>query len=275
MKKWIFGVLLVLACASCKPEESKLTVDMNGMVLGDNSKPPETLVVGIGESVDEFLVRNPFLNSLKIPGKDYVLNLPLMTRVNAIYDDGDVKFNVGCSMTTNIDGNDGRVGIHHASFQLCEPAVDDWASATHRAEQLIMAFAQQNPNMINLREFRKTHSLDEAEKLFGGSLIDGWTKAEFPLREKQANQFFKKAADEGHIQQLQFSQGSYALMTVFFGDQITVDVGITKGRYWLEVGNLTEQQKKAMKYEIAIVFVQNKSKEKLCNRSGDFRRCIP
>jgi hypothetical protein len=247
---------------------------MNGIVLGDDAKAPKSLIVGIGELVDQFLANNPFLHRLNMPGGDHVLNLPLMTRADATYDDGEIKFHIGCSFTTNIDGNNKYVGINSVGFQLCDPSINDWTLATHRTAQMIAEFERQNPNMISLREFRKSTSLSEAEKIWEGILFDRWTKVEFPLTEEQANQFFKKAADEGHIQQLQFSQGSYLVMGAFMNDKISVHFGIAKARYW-GGENLTEEQKKTMKYQPVISFLQRKSAAKPCTLTKDWLRCIP
>lgn len=271
LKIW-FGLALILSCNACIPQESGVKADMNGFVLGDDAKAPKPLVVGVGESVDQFLARNPFLHGLNMPGGDHVLNLPLLTRTDATYDDGEIKFHVGCSFTTNIDGNNKHIGINSVGFQLCDPAINDWTLATHRTEQLIAEFERQNPELISLRKFRKTASLEDAEKMWETTFVDRWTKVEFPLTEEQANQFLKKAADEGHVQQLKFSQGSVILMAAYANQRTRVFFEIGKGRYW-GGENLTEEQKKTMRYVINISVLQRKSAAKPCTLTKDGSRC--
>jgi hypothetical protein len=270
---WL-GLVLILSCSACQPQNSGVKVGMNGFVLGDDTKTPKSLVVGVGESVDQFLARNPFLHGLKMPGGDHVLNLPLLTRADATYDDGEIKFHVGCSFTTNIDGNNKHVGINSVGFQLCDPAINDWTLATHRTAQLIAEFERQNPHLINLREFRKSASLAEAEKIWEGILFDRWTKIEFPLAEEQANQFFKRDADEGHVRQLQYNQNTYVVMAAFMNQKTSIHFGISKETYW-GGENLTEEQKKTMKYVTVISFLQRKSAAKPCTITNDWSRCIP
>ena len=273
IKAW-FGLILILSCSACKPQDSGVKVEMNGFVLGDDAATPKPLVVGVGESVDQFLARNSFLHDLKMPGGNHVLNLPLLTRTDATYDDGEIKFHVGCSFTTNIDGNNKHVGINSVGFHLCDPAINDWALATHRVAQMIAEFERQNPHLIGLREFRKSASLAEAEKIWEGILVDRWTKVEFPFTEEQANQFLKKAADEGHVQQLQYSQGSVILMAAYANQRTLVFFEISKETYW-GGENLTEEQKKTMKYQTTISFLQRKNAAVPCTISNDWLRCIP
>lgn len=146
-KKWfiLFSVLILSACGN---KDSRFNVDPHGFILGDDSKPPIHLVIGVGESVDQFIKRNPSLQSLKLAGGDTVLDLPLMTRADAIYDDGDVRFAIGCSFTTNIFGNYGSLGVNSVGFDLCDPAVNDWRLATSRASRMIAAFEKQNPGLL-------------------------------------------------------------------------------------------------------------------------------
>lgn len=272
--KMLVGLVIIMVCGACKPQETGVRRDMNGFVLGDDAKAPRPLVIGVGELVDQFLARNPFLHGLNAPGGDYVLNLPLMARTDATYDDGEIKFHVGCSFTTNIDGNNKHVGINSVGFHLCDPAINDWALATRRTAQLIAEFERQNPNLINLRKFKESNSLSEAEKMWGMKLIDGWTKVEYPLTEEQANNLLTKEAAEGHVQQLKFSQGSSILLAAYANQRTLVFFEISKERYW-GGENLTEEKRKTMKYQPVISFLQRKNFAQPCTITKDWLRCIP
>lgn len=273
VRAWL-GAILILSCSACRPQDSGVNVDMNGFVLGDDAKMPKPLVVGVGETVDQFLARNSFLRDIKIPGGDHVLNLPVLTRTDATYDDGEIKFHIGCSFTTNIDGNNKYVGINSVGFQLCDPVINDWTLATHRAAQIIAEFERQNPHLVSLREFRKSTSLAEAEKVWEGVLFDRWTKVEFPLAEEEVNHFFKKEAAEGHVRQLQYNQNTYVVMAAFMGKKASVRFGISKETYWAGE-NLTEEQKKTMKYVVVISFLHRKTAATPCVITNDWLRCIP
>lgn len=270
----LLGLVLILGSSACKPQNSGVKVNMNGFVVGDDIATPKPLVVGVGESVDRFLARNPFLQDLNIPGGDHVLNLPLLTRTDATYDDGEIKFHVGCSFTTNVDGNNKNVGINSVGFQLCDPAINDWEAATHRAAQMIAEFERQNPHLVNLREFRRSASLAEAEKIWEGILFDRWTKVEFPLTEGQANQFFKRDAAEGHVRQLKYNQNTYVVMAAFMNRNTSIHFAVSKETYW-GGEHLTEEQRKTMKYVIVISFLQSKGAVKPCTITSDWLRCIP
>ncbi len=271
IKVWA-GLILIASCGACKPQVSTVRVEANGFVLGDDTKPPVPLVVGVGESVDQFLARNPFLQKMKHPGGDHVLNLPLLTRTDASYDDGEIKFHAGCSFTTNIDGNSKHVGINSVGFELCDPVINDWMLATHRTAQIIAEFERQNPGLISLREFRKSNSPEEAEKVWGGILSDRWAHVEYPLTEDQANDYFKREADEGHVRQLRYSQNNYVVMAAFMNQKTSIRFAISKETYW-GGQNLTDEQRNTMKYVTIISLLQRKGTAKPCAEDDDWMRC--
>lgn len=262
MYKKILNVLaLILSCSSCTHHDSGVNMDMNGFVLGDDqsSKP---LLVGVGKSVDSFLVQNLFLSGLGIQGGSNPLNLPIMTRIDATYDDGVIRFHVGCSATTNIDGNGKYIGITGAEFKLCEPAINDWTAATHRTEQLISEFERQHPSLVSLRTFRKSATRAEAEKIWEYPLFDPSTETEFPLTEMQANQFFKQSAEEKRVQELKSNPGMAILMAAYANEQTLIFFSIAKTAFY-DGDNLSVDEKNTVKYQTIISFLQRKSVAKL------------
>ena len=273
----LLNLLLVMSiCAACtknQPSEGELRRDMSGFVLGDDNQAPKRLTVGVGESLDRFLARNPFLANVSPRGGDYVLNLPLMTRVDGFYDDGEVKFHVGCSFTTNIDGNHKHLGLNSVGFHLCDPPVHDWRAATRRTMDLAARFERENPGVVSLKDFRKTATLAEAEKLWETSLINKFNRVEYPLTEEQANRFFEMRAQEGHIEQLQFRQNTAIVMAAFLTQKAQVFFEVSKETYW-GGDNLTDEQRKTMKYQIVVAFLQRNSTAVPCKLTPDWQRCV-
>ncbi len=270
-----FLIAMLVLCSGCmedKPVESELHRDMAGFVLGDDEKRPQRLVVGVGESVDSFLARNPFLKRVTATGGNRRLNLPLMAKVDGHYDDGEITFDVGCSFTTNIDGNYGYVGIHDVEFQLCDPKINDWGTAIRRTMELAEEFARLNPNMRDLRAIRRAASLAETEKLWGTSLIDKITRLEFPLTEERANQFFEEKAQAGHFEQLQWRQNTYALIAGYVGDKVKVSFGISKETYW-GGEDLSEEERNTMKYQTIVAFRLRRSEGTPCKPTPDGQIC--
>lgn len=180
-----------------------------------------------------------------------------MFRADATYDDGKIEFHVGCSSTTNIDGNTDVQGITVVGFELCDPAIDDWRAATRRTARLIVEFGLRNPGLTSLREFRKTASLAEAQKVWRGILYDRFSKLEFPLTEDEANRFFENDAAGGHIRQLQLSQNTYVVMAAYMNDEVSVEFGISKETVWAG-SSLTKEQRESMKYLTEIAFLRRK-----------------
>jgi hypothetical protein len=78
----------------------------------------------------------------------------------------------------------------------------------------------------------------------------------------------------GILWQLQYNQNTYVVMAAFMGKKASVRFGISKETYWAGE-NLTEEQKKTMKYVVVISFLHCKTAATPCVITNDWLRCIP
>ena len=129
----------------------------NGFVLGDDREPSKPFIAGVGDGISKLVQRNPYLGALNL-AEDQPQRLPLLQKLDATYDDGDLKFKVGCAFTSSVDGNERFHGVAKVGFKLCDPAMNDWKTATRRATELIKRFERENPGVVNLGKFLKTAS---------------------------------------------------------------------------------------------------------------------
>lgn len=106
------------------------------MILGDDTKPAQLLYVGAGDTVARLIERNSYLQPLKLSDQEE-LRLPLMTKLDVHYDDGEMKLDVGCALTTNIDGNERFHGAAFIGIKLCERSLNDWRPALRKAAEIM------------------------------------------------------------------------------------------------------------------------------------------
>ena len=184
--------LCLVALSGCLPkEEHKLQV-VNGFVLGDRDGPAQPLVVGVGDSAQQLMERNPFLRSLGI-NVNRPLNLPLKTKLDVTYDDGSVKFKVGCAKGAGLDGDSEFPGVSYAGFGLCEANVNDWQAATRQAWALIHEFMRTHPDAQDLKPWLATATWEDWISLAGDIGLPRPV-----LSEAQANARSADLAARGH-----------------------------------------------------------------------------
>jgi hypothetical protein len=260
MDKLLIGVMLAAASslAACQVqgqgERATLRKDMNGMILGDDTKPAQSLHVGVGDTALRLMERNSYLKQLKLSDQEE-LRLPLMTKLDVHYDDGDIELDVGCAFTTNIDGNARFPGAAFIGIKLCEQPVNDWKPALQRAVEIMRQLEHKNPQIQNLRDFYRNASQQELQKIGG----ETWRKSDhdlYALRTLvEADAKFAKEAERDRTAAANGARtSSYARVGLYAGKKALFSVGVSKTP---DFGgdNLTEEQRRAMRYEVTMSFV--------------------
>jgi hypothetical protein len=241
----VCACLCVVALGGClAKEEHKLQV-FDGFVLGDRAGPAQPLVVGVGDSAQRLIERNPFLVPLGI-NVDRPLNLPLLTKLDVTYDDGSVKFKVGCAMRAGINGDRNFPGVGYAGFGLCESNVNDWQAATRQATAMIQEFLRTHPEAQDLKQWLPTVPEERWVSLAGDIDIPRNV-----LMEEQANARWAELAARGHPRGNQ--QDSFMDMGVFKVNRTLVMFTISKDANVL--GDTSKMQKPAMNYRAGVIFL--------------------
>jgi hypothetical protein len=254
MLRWIYvlaGAAFLAGCLTDEPKEKKLLA-INGFVLGDTEGVAKPLVVGVGDSVQRLVERNHFLGKLQF-APDEPLRLPLMTKVDVMYDDGDMRFNLGCATSSALDGDERFNGIETAGFSLCEPAINDWTVATRRVSEIINVFKKSNPNARDLKAWLQTASKDELTKLGGRNKWSRKFDIEV-LTETQANERFAALpVGDAFDPELALVNETLINMGYFAGEKAIFAVGISKYKPFGGTG-LTETQRTAVAYRVGVSF---------------------
>lgn len=257
MNKLFIGLMLAIASglAACQPqgEAEKLKKDMNGMILGDDTKPAQPLYVGVGDTAARLMERNPYLKQFKLSAQEE-LRLPLMTKLDVHYDDGDIKLDVGCAFTTNIDGNARFVGAASIGIKLCDQSLNDWKPALRIAAEIMRRLEQQNPQVQNLRDFYVHASEPELKKIGGKQ----WRKSNHDLDVlrtiEDASIKFEREAAAGNVEITSGKQGNTeAFIGVYAGKHTIFEIGVSKVANF-GGDNLTEEQRRTMRYEVTMSF---------------------
>lgn len=216
----------------------------DGFVLGDRAGPAQPLVVGVGDSAQRLIERNPFLANLGI-NVNRPLNLPLLTKLDVTYDDGSVKFKVGCAMRAGLDGDRHFPGVGYAGFSLCESNVNDWQAATRQATALIQEFLRAHPDAQDLKSWLTTVTEKDWVNLAGDIGIP------HVVSEAQANAQWNELATRGHP--LINRQDSFMHLGVFKVNRTLVMFTISKDANVL--GDTSKMQKPAMNYRAGVIFL--------------------
>ena len=257
MNRLLIGLLLAAASglAACQPqgEQGKLRKDMNGMILGDDTKPAQPLHVGVGDTATRLRERNPYLKQFKMSDQEE-LRLPLITKLDVHYDDGDIKLDVGCAITTNIDGDERFPGAAFIGIKLCEQPLNDWKPALQRAAELMSQLERQNPQVQNLRAFYAQATDTELQKIGGNSLRKSQHDL-YALRTiEDADAKFGQEAAKGNTEILDGGQSNtYARVGMYAGSKMLFTIGISKVANF-GGNNLTEDQRRTMRYEVTMSF---------------------
>lgn len=257
MKKLLIGLMLAAASglAACEPqsEQGKLRKDMNGMILGDDTKPTQSLYVGVGDTATQLMERNPYLKQFKLSDQEE-LRLPLMTKLDVHYDDSDMKLDVGCAFTTNIDGSKRFPGAAFIGIKLCEQPLNDWKPALRRAAELMHQLEQRNPQVQNLRALYARATDAELQKIGGNSLRKSQHDLYALLTIEEADAKFGQEAEKGNAEILSGGQtNTYARVGMYAGSKMLFTIGISKVANF-GGDNLTEDQRRTMRYEVTMSF---------------------
>lgn len=247
----VLGMALLLGCPVDQSKEKKLLA-INGFVLGDTEGTARPLVVGVGDSVQRLVERNPFLGKLRF-NPDDPLRLPLMTKVDVSYDDGDMRFKLGCATSSALDGDERFKGVETAGFSLCAPAINDWTVATRRAGQVIEAFKRSNPNARDLKEWLQTANKGELEKLGGKNMW--WRKSQVDVvSESEANaRYAVLPVGDAFNEPLALTDEKLMNMGYFAGAKAIFSIGVSKYKPFGGT-NLTEVQRTAIAYRVGVSF---------------------
>lgn len=249
----VLGTALLIGCPVDRSTEKKLLA-INGFVLGGTEGVAKPLLVGVGDSVQRLVQRNAFLGQLRFDTTGMPLRLPLMTKVDVTYDDGDMRLKLGCATGSSLDGNNRfKGGITLAGFDLCNPAINDWTVATRQASQLIEAFKQSNPNARDLKEWLQTASKAELAKLGGENMwrrksdIDVFSESEANAR------FAALPVGDAFYPPLALTSETLVNMGYFAGAKAIFLIGVSKYKPFGGT-NLSEAQRKAIGYRVGVSF---------------------
>lgn len=255
----LFGTIIVTGAslAACQPSgERGLTLkrDANGMLIGNDKRPAQRLTVGVGDHVTKLVQRNEFLKQLGL-SEGQELRLSLETTLDPHYDDGDIKFDVGCVSGANVDGNKRLPsGVTLLGLSLCNPTLNDWDAAVDKAVEVIRRFEQQNPPAQDLRHFYRSATEPELQAIGGQT----WRKSDQDLfallTPEQARAKFAKEASEDHEEIVSGRwKNTFANVAIYAGKKTLFQIGISKSANF-GGDNLTEEQRRTMRYEITMSF---------------------
>jgi hypothetical protein len=249
MRNYVVRIALAYLCfaalSGCLPKEERKLEVVNGFVLGERDGPAKSLIVGVGDSAQRLIERNPFLSTLGID-VNRPLNLPLLTKLDVTYDDGSVNFKVGCSMRAGINGKNSFPGVRYAGFGLCQSNVNDWQAATRQATALIQEFLRVHPDAQDLKSWLATVSREDWVNLAGDIGIPRNV-----LSEAQANARWAELAASGHP--FNTTQDSFMDVGVFKVNRTLVMFTISKDANVL--GDTSKMQKPAMNYRAGVIFL--------------------
>lgn len=242
--------------AACQPSgEGGVTLrkDINSMVVGDDRRPGQRLTVGVGDSVTKLIQRNPFLGQVGL-SEGQLLRLPLETKLDLHYDDGDLKLDVGCVISANVDGNARFPGVALVGISLCEQPLNDWNATVDKAAEVMRRFEQQNPQAKDLRAFYLSATEPELQAI-GGKV---WRKSAHDLdvlrTVEEAKAKFGREAAAGHEEIFRgWRKNTFAMTGIYVGRKALFEIGISKMANF-GGDNLTEEQRRTMRYEITISF---------------------
>jgi len=243
-----------------KPEQkgNPMFVDMNGMILGENTNPPKVLKVAMGETLDILREKNSYISDMPVD-MQRGFYLPLMMNLQLHFDDGDMRFDVPCAESNVVSSGPSLSGnypiLRRAGGDLCGEIKDDWTQATKQAAQIAQAFEKQNPTAINVKKLQSQLTHEELKKI-STDLVGFFDKSK-PLElydEVSANAFFAKLAAEGHYEQMKLNQNTFIRLAKYLGKTSVMSVGISKDFFYGGRDNLPANIKDTMRYTVSVVF---------------------
>lgn len=249
----LIASILLAGCSKMETEQVNLT-QHNGFIIGDEDEPAPTLVVGVGDRISRLLDRNPFLRNLKIQEHD-PLRLPLLRTTNVVYNDGKWHLDVGCVFTSNLDGDDRFPGVETVGLKLCNPSLNDWKSATRRAEELVKRFQAANPDAVDFSH-RLRHAKESEWRPIGGNawVLPGQRQV---MSVNEADIYFAELSRLSQRDAELAGMLPGVRMGIFLGEKTIFEVGVAKQAKW-GGDNLTESQRNDMHYSVTVVFTLRK-----------------
>lgn len=267
---WRLGCLRIVALFVCagvaltgcdRSGEHGLMMDPNGFVLGgDNPKTARPLYVGVGDSPERLIARNPYLKDFVwVPQPDDEtgqMRLSLQNYSRVHYDDGDIKLEV-CAYRSSVDGDKFfKRGVASVGIVLCEQPVNDYKRTLQIADDLIHQFETNNPNAENLRTPYLADSQAYLVRI-GGSYWEtkGWPGRVSLFTLEEAGQQFAEGVAHPKLKidtwgQLRPVGGGY-LVGVYAGKRAIVEIKVSSTTQNGD-NNLTDEKRLAMRYSVYI-----------------------
>jgi hypothetical protein len=249
----MFPLTCMADSAAQPPGSTHLKKETHGMVIDDDSLPAKPLTVGVGDTVAALVRRNPFLGTMGLEGASE-LRLPITTRFQFRYDDGDLRFDAGCVDRGNVSGNERFAGAAFVGMRLCRHSVGDWKAAVDIAADAMRRLRQQNPHLKDLGDFYRKASEPELQKVGGPT----WKKSDhelyalLTLDEARAKLARQEAGGHEDIVSGRHT-GSLTTVGIFSGEKALVEFGISKTGH-LGGENLTSAERRIMRYEVSMSF---------------------
>lgn len=238
-------------------------MDPNGFVLGgDNAKTARPLYVGVGDSPERLIARNPYLKDFVwVPQPDDEIGemrLSLENFSQVHYDDGDIKLEV-CAYSSSVDGHKPfKRGVATVGIVLCEQPENDYKRTLQIAGDLIHQFEQNNPGAENLRTPYLADNQAYLVRIGGPNWEKkGWRGRESLFTLEEAGQQFAEDVDHPKLKTDAWGQsqpvGGRCLVGVYAGKRVIVEMGVNST---VKYGgnNLTDEQRLAMRYTISMSF---------------------
>lgn len=268
--------ILIIGCArqTDATEPKKLYVDINGLAL--NTSNDKILVnVGVGETGEEFLTRNPSLrgvvwNPQDVDGHAFnEMRFALQSDAEVAYSDGDISFNV-CAHSISADGNSSfRHGVAFVGIKLCESPINNYKRAIELAAEVVKKMESSSPNVKNFSTFYQTASVEELAKIGGNLWKDNGTRffkdlpprrnnpdsGEYLFSPTEAEKYFaNKLANPSYkqdINDLQRPITYHVLLGVFAGEKTIFEIGVSSKNNYGGT-NLTQAQMDELRYDITM-----------------------
>ncbi len=250
-----------VGCHAQEKSEQKgnpMFVDMNGMILGENTNPPKVLKVAMGETLDVLREKNLYIPETPVD-MQRGFYLPLMTNLQLHFDDGDMRFDVPCAESSTVSSGPSLSGsypiVRRAGGKLCGEIKDDWTRATKQAAQIAQTFEKQNPTAINVKKLQSQLTHEELKKISKDLL--GFFDESKPLElydEARANELFAKLAAEGHYEQMKLNQNTFIHLATYLGKTSIMSIGISKHFFYGGRDELPENIKDTMRYTVSVTF---------------------
>lgn len=199
------------------------------------------------------------------------MRLPLLTKLDVNYDDGDIKLDVGCASITSINGDERFPGAAFIGIKLCDRSLNDGRPALKRAAEIMRQLEQLNAQIDNLHDFYIKANEPELQKI-GGSV---WRKSDQELftlltLEGAEAKFRKEAIGVNEEILSRKERSTLANVGIYIGKHTIFEIGISKSANF-GGDNLTYEERRTMRYEVRMSFrLRNDIDPQSIERQSDF-----